>query len=91
MVRRRPATTDQPPVSLSVVLTLRANTNSVIQLLQSLDATSHVLVVAYDPTIKGVTVRVTLTPTALKALQPFFTLLGLGQAPCVPLPGLVCP
>jgi virulence factor Mce-like protein len=75
----------------NVVLTLKVNAGSVAQVLRAVDEVGTGVVEAYDPVSGGAKVRLTGTPTAMMALNALFALLGLGPAPCIPLPDTVCP
>ncbi len=75
----------------TVSATVEANADSVQELLKAVDEIGRGVVRAYDPVGGGVRVRIVTTGTAAAAIQPLFDLLGLGPAPCTPLPGLACP
>ncbi len=69
-----------------LVMTLKANSGSVAEAIQSLARFTDVVVKAYDPRRKIVTVRLQLSAIARTWLQPIFTALNWGRVPCLQPP-----
>jgi phospholipid/cholesterol/gamma-HCH transport system substrate-binding protein len=69
-----------------VVMTLKANSASVVQAIESMARIGGAVVRAYDPKRKVVTIRLQLNAVARAWLQPILTEMGMGEVPCFDAP-----
>ncbi|GAA0956474.1 MCE family protein [Actinocorallia libanotica] len=69
-----------------IVMTMKANTGSMAQAIESLASITGAVVKAYDPKRKVVTIRLQLNAVARAWLQPVFTAMGWKDVPCLDAP-----
>jgi phospholipid/cholesterol/gamma-HCH transport system substrate-binding protein len=73
-----------------VVLTVQVNAGGLSEFLTALRGVALAVTNAYEPNLKTLVVRVTLTQSAYQVLLPVLGALGI-TIPCLPLPGQTCP
>jgi phospholipid/cholesterol/gamma-HCH transport system substrate-binding protein len=69
-----------------VVMTLRANADSVAQTLRTFDDAGNLLIKAHDPQLHTISIRMNMSPETFPAAKPLLDLLGLSCPP-----GSTCP
>jgi virulence factor Mce-like protein len=73
-----------------VVLTVQVNAGALSEFVTALSGVALTVTKAYDPNLKTLVIRVTLTQSAYQVLLPLLSALGI-TVPCLPLPGQSCP